>query len=280
MKRKRYTRLILFYFIIGCLLLPNVGRTQGLSATDQISTIYEFSISYSSNSTKFNTKVNLNITYMQNDSEFLASGESIWHLPVNITDREIRDLLASYLPIPFTNYLESHLKNESILIPYRQRIFSNSSSIYIPSLYNLFFCKSNQSQTLTQNDTIELLTIAQSKSGTVSGINKVGYASWSSDPVSLAFAHSTVDALSVILETQISEKNLHIHMIYEQTTGLLLKATIIIAPQGANTQFTNDTYKRQGRKIPHRIREKHELDLKFAYTIIPAFDIRKYEYDS
>ena len=241
MKRKLYTHLILLHFIIvGCMLTSTLTKTQNVSATNQMSTIYEFSISYSSESTKFNTKTNLNITYLQNTSEFLASGESIWHLPVNITDQEIRDLLASYLPTPFIAYLESHLKNESVLIPYQQRIFSNTSSNYMPSLYNPFICKSNQSQTIGLNDTFEMLTIAQTKSATVSGISKVGYASWNSDPIALAFAHATVDSLSTILETRISEQTIQMNLLYEKKTGLLLKANITITPQDAHSQLTNE----------------------------------------
>jgi hypothetical protein len=98
MNKKTIFSLSLVFLIISGIIAFIPVKAQEIQSTHQFSTIYEFSISYSSQNSRFNTKTALNITYLQNGSEFLSDGISIWNVPVNITSSEIRDLLATWKP--------------------------------------------------------------------------------------------------------------------------------------------------------------------------------------
>ncbi len=240
MKQKSIVALIWLNLLILGIFVPALGTASDIESSHQVSTVYDFSISYSNGNSKFNTKSALNITYLQNGSEFFTEGTSIWHLPVNITSAEIRDLLAICFPTPFTNYLDSHLKNESINIPYQQRLLSNSSSGYIPAQNNLFLLKNAQNQTLQLNDSISLLAVSQVASGTIKEIKQVGFASWSSEPLSLAFAHSFVTATAVELNKSLGHLTIEMKLLYEAESGILISAKIKIYSENGTQQFSND----------------------------------------
>lgn len=240
MKRKNYAILIIMAIIFSASSLCVLSRSQDSVPEPDPTLVYEFSIEYSDQNSKYNTLTDLKIIARENGSNFFDEGISSWHLPVNVTDKNIRDLLKIYLPEPFTNYLGSHLKNESVEIPYMQRTISNSSEGFNPGKLNLFIIKNNPNDKLEINKEINLFDSSNPSKAMITSQIVVGYASWNDNPVALEFSHSHLDAFVLTIKEKRGNINIEINAIYDIYNGIMLKGDVVITNEETGLNFVNE----------------------------------------
>jgi hypothetical protein len=126
--------------------------------------------------------------------------------------------------------------------------------------------KNIQNPSLQLNDSVSLLHVSQSASGMIKEIKQVGFASWSSEPLSLAFAHSLVDAAAINLTTQIQNRTISMNLLYALESGILIKGEIQIETQTGSERLSN-----QIKLIDSTIELKHDQNPNiFIYFAITA----------